>query len=187
MACILVQRPLTFHNVKNHGGGGAGEPGRIARNEEQKKNNTRQTKIKQQRKTSGQTIQSVFFFFVKTSPGKRRRPNKNNAYARLGVEVFRLLGVLGRGFGVFRCFGGVLVLKVNDILERQRVTREGAQKWPKIQYGLKPDISQRAAQNGQKFGWGKISTLWASSSAKKVLLTAEKVGSAQNRRKFRVV
>ena len=58
--------PLTFHNVKNHGGGGAeGEPGGIARNEEQKKTQKtthrgkpRQTYVKQQRKTlgSGQTI-----------------------------------------------------------------------------------------------------------------------------------
>ena len=29
----------------------------------------------------------------------------------------------------------------------------------------------------KNFGWGKISTFWASSSAKKVLPTAEKVGS----------
>ena len=31
-------------------------------------------------------------------------------------------------------------------------------------------------KNGQNFGWGKNSRLWAFSSAKKVLLTAEKVG-----------
>ena len=47
----------------------------------------------------------------------------------------------------------------------------------KIQYGAKPDICKRTAKN---FGWGKFSTFWASSSAKKVLLAAEKVGSAQN-------
>ena len=29
------------------------------------------------------------------------------------------------------------------------------------------------------FGWGKKSRFWASSSAKKVLLTAEKMGSTQ--------
>ena len=58
--------PLTFHNVKNHGVGSAeGEPGGIAKNEEQKKTKKtthggkpRQTEIKQQRKTlgAGQTI-----------------------------------------------------------------------------------------------------------------------------------
>ena len=57
--------PLTFHNVKNHGGGVAeGEPGGIAKNEEQKKTKKtthrgkpRQTEMKQ-RKTLGarQTI-----------------------------------------------------------------------------------------------------------------------------------
>ena len=31
----------------------------------------------------------------------------------------------------------------------------------------------------QNFRWGEIPTLWASSLAKKVLLTAEKVGSAK--------
>ena len=59
--------PLTFHIVKNYGGGGAeGEPGRIARErrtKENKENNTGQTEIKQQRKTleARQTILSVFF------------------------------------------------------------------------------------------------------------------------------
>ncbi len=36
------------------------------------------------------------------------------------------------------------------------------------------------SQNGQNIGRGKNSRFWASSSAKKVLLTAEKWGSAQN-------
>ena len=43
-----LSSPSTFHNVKNHGGGGAeGEPGRIARNEEQEtKKKTTQDKQK---------------------------------------------------------------------------------------------------------------------------------------------
>ena len=57
----LLPSPLTFHNVKNHGSGGAeGEPGGIAGNEEQKKTKKtthrgkpRQTETKQQRKTLG--------------------------------------------------------------------------------------------------------------------------------------
>ena len=36
---------------------------------------------------------------------------------------------------------------------------------------------------GQNFGWGENSRFWASSSAKKVLLTTEKMGSGQNCRK----
>ena len=34
-------------------------------------------------------------------------------------------------------------------------------------------------KNGQNFGWGKNSRFWASSSAKKVLLTAEKIEIGQ--------
>ena len=45
--------------------------------------------------------------------------------------------------------------------------------------GQKGDQGGRP-KNGQNFGWGEISPFWASSSAKKVLPTAEKVGSAQN-------
>ena len=73
--------PLTFHNVKNRGGGSAeGEPGGIAKNEEQKKTKKtthrgkpRQTEIKQQRKTlqARQTKKSVF-------------SQKTRFYARLG-------------------------------------------------------------------------------------------------------
>ena len=67
--------PLTFHNVKNHGGGSAeGEPRGIARNEEQKKTThrgkPRQTEIKQQRKTHW---------------GRDKLFGENTAYARLGV------------------------------------------------------------------------------------------------------
>ena len=61
-------------------------------------------------------------------------------------------GVLA--FGVSKVFR---VFKVNDILKGQKSDQGGP-------------------QNGQNFGWGKFSTFWASSSAKKVLLTAEKVG-----------
>ena len=83
-------RPLTFHNDKNHGGGSAeGEPGGIARNEEQKKTThggePRHTETKQQRKTlgAGQTKKSVFL--VKTSPAEgRRRFHRNTADALLG-------------------------------------------------------------------------------------------------------
>ena len=48
--------PLTFHNVKNHGSGGAaGEPGGIAKNEKKttRSRKPRQKEIKQQRKTLG--------------------------------------------------------------------------------------------------------------------------------------
>ena len=39
--------PLTFHNVKNHGDRGAeGEPGGIAKNEEQKKTTHREAAVK---------------------------------------------------------------------------------------------------------------------------------------------
>ena len=53
-------------------------------------------------------------------------------------------------------------VKVNDILEGQKGDQGGR------------------PQNGQNFGWGEISPFSASFSAKKVLPTAEKVGSAQN-------
>ena len=74
-----------------------------------------------------------------------------------GVEVFRVflrclgcLGCLGM-FGMFRgCSGLLTFLKV------RRVTREGTP------------------------NWGKIATFGATSLAKKVLQTAEKVGPAQN-------
>ena len=98
----LSPAPFTFHNVQNHGGGGAeGEPGGIARNEEQKKTKKtthrgkpRQTETKQQRNTlgAGQTKKSVLC--VKTSLMEGRRRCKNTAYAHL-VQVFRCL----------RCFG----------------------------------------------------------------------------------
>ena len=65
--------------------------------------------------------------------------------------MFRCIGVQ-----VFWCSGLMTFWKV------KRVTREGRPK------------------NGENFGWGKFSTFWASSSAKKVLLTAEKGESAQN-------
>ena len=42
----------------------------------------------------------------------------------------------------------------------------------RIPYGVKPDIFNRAPN----YGWGNFSTFWASSSARKVRLTAEKVG-----------
>ena len=47
-------------------------------------------------------------------------------------------------------------------------------------WGINRTSLRGRPKNGQNFGWGKISTFWASSSAKKVLLTAEKVGSAQH-------
>ena len=47
-------------------------------------------------------------------------------------------------------------------------------------------VTKERPKNGQNFGWGENSRFWASSSAKKVLLTAEKMGSAQNCRKNRV-
>ena len=62
--------PLTFHNVKNHGGGGAhaeGEPGGIAKNQEQKKT-THQRKTKTNRNkttkkdTGGRTNNTVRVF-----------------------------------------------------------------------------------------------------------------------------
>ena len=73
------------------------------------------------------------------------------------------------------------MFRVDDILEGQKGDQGGGPKLAKIQYGVKPDIFKRAAQKRPKFSVeGKISTFWASSSAKKVLLTDEKVGSAQN-------
>ena len=80
------------------------------------------------------------------------------------------------GVQVYRC-SGVLVFRVDDILEGQKGDQGGAQKMAKIQHGVKPDIFKRAAQKCAQFRvGGKFSTFWASSSAQKVLLTAEKVG-----------
>ena len=62
----------------------------------------------------------------------------------------------------------------------KRVTREGARKWPKFKRGKTGHLKEGGPKNGQNFGWSKISTFWASLSSKKVLLTAEKVVSAQN-------
>ena len=87
------------------------------------------------KKDTGQTIQSVFFFLVNTSPAEgRRRFHKNTAYARLEVWVFG-------------CLGSLTFWKV------KRVTREGA----KIQYGVKPDILKRGKKN-QNSIWCKNRT-----------------------------
>ena len=159
---------LTFHNVNNHGGGSAeGELGGIARNEERKKTKKtthrgkpRQTEIKTTKKDIGGgtiNIESVFFL-VKTSQAEGwRRFHKNTAHARSGVQVFWCSG-----------------FKVNDTLESQKVTREGGPKMAKIQKGVKRTNLRGRPKNGQIFGWVKKSTFWASSSAQKVLLTAEK-------------
>ena len=75
---------LTFHKVKSHGGGGAeGEPGRLAREprtKENKENNTRQTEIKQQRKTGDGTNDIRTLCPFKCS-------------GCLGVQVFRVFEV----------------------------------------------------------------------------------------------
>ena len=87
--------PLTFHNVKNHGDGGAeGEPGGIAGQENKGKIETNRNETTKKDIGAGQTIQSVFF----------------------GVGR---LGCLG-------CLRSMTFGKVN------RVTKEGAQKWPKF-------------------------------------------------------
>ena len=91
-----------------------------------------------------------------------------------GVQVFRCSGVQ-----VFRCSGDQ-VIRVNDILDGQKGDQGGGSKMAKIQYGQNRTSLRGRPKNGQNFGWGKISTCWASSSARKVLLTAEKVLSAQN-------
>ena len=88
---------LTFHNVKNHGGGGAeGEPGGIARNEEQKKTKEttqrgkpRQTELKQQRKTLRNGTNKKVSVFVKT-------PKAGGVFTKrrlVAVKVLRCLGV----------------------------------------------------------------------------------------------
>ena len=127
--------------------------------------------------------------FVKTSPAER--PTEG---PKVGGWVFRFFwGCLGLSFrvfqgvsgcfrvcfrvfqgvsGCFRVFQGVSgcfrVFRVDDILEGQKGDQGGGPKLAKIQYGVKPDIFKRAApKKGQNFRWGKISTLWASSSAKK--------------------
>ena len=51
----------------------------------------------------------------------------------------------------------------------------GDEAGPKIWKNSRTSLRGRP-KNGQNFGWGKNSRLWASPSAKKVLLTAEKVG-----------
>ena len=53
--------------------------------------------------------------------------------------------------GCSGCFG-VLVFKVNDILEGQKGDQGGGPKMAKLRHGVKPDISERAAQkNGLNF------------------------------------
>ena len=64
-------------------------------------------------------------------------------------------------FTVFTC-SGVQVFRVDDILEGQKGDHGGGPKMAKILGGV------------------KFQHVGASSSAKKVLLTAEKVGSAKN-------
>ena len=113
MLAILgpLPSPLIFHNVKNHGGGGAeGEPGRIARNEEQKKqrkqHKTNRNKTKMKDTDWERDKQCSPCFLVKTSPAEgRRRSHKNTAYARFGVQVFRVFRVFRgvQGVQVFRC------------------------------------------------------------------------------------
>ena len=58
----------------------------------------------------------------------------------------------------------------------QKGDQGGGPKMAKISGGVKPDIFKRRPKNGQNFGWGKKSRFRASSSDKKVLLTAEKWG-----------
>ena len=97
---------------------------------------------------------------------REQRTKENNTQKKTKINRNRQQRkTLGAGQTIqsvmpFRC-SGVQVFQVNDILE-----------------GQKGD--QVVSKNGQNFGWGNISTFWASSSAKKVLLTAEKVESVQN-------
>ena len=59
----------------------------------------------------------------------------------------------------------------HDISENQKGDQGGGPKMAKISASLRG-----RPKNGQNFGWGKNSRFWASSSAKKVLQTAEKMG-----------
>ena len=78
--------------------------------------------------------------------------------------------------------------KARDKRKTQRKTQEtmdtvcGEEAGPKIWKNSRTSLRGRP-KNGQNFGWGTNSRVWASSSAKKVLLTAEKVGIGP---KFRV-
>ena len=69
--------------------------------------------------------------------------------------------------------GGVRVLITFWMVKS--VTREGGPMMAKIQHGVTLTSVRLRLKNGQNSGWYENSTFWAS-SAKKVLLTAEKVG-----------
>ena len=59
---------------------------------------------------------------------------------------------------VFRCFGVWswfrFLVRVNDILDGQKGDQGGCPKMAKIQYGVKSDIFERAAQKWPKFWVG---------------------------------
>ena len=88
--------PLTFHNVKNHGGGGAeGEPGENCQGTENKRKQRKQHMEENQEnrnKTTRKTLQTgqtkkVRVFLVKMSPAAegQRRFQKNTAHVRSGI------------------------------------------------------------------------------------------------------
>ena len=60
---------------------------------------------------------------------------------------------------MFRVFRVFKVLRVDDILEGQKGDQGGGPKLAKFQFGVKPDISKRAAQKRQNFRWGKTGHL----------------------------
>ena len=66
------------------------------------------------------------------------------------------------------------------MLEGQKGDQGGGAKNSQNSIWGKTGHLKRAAQKRPTFWVGKISTFWASSSAKKVLLTAEKVGVGPN-------
>ena len=128
--------------------------------------------------------QSIFLGRGGRTTEKKDKREQNNSSS--GVQVFRCLrrpceGVHKKyGLCPFREFR---VFRVDDRVFRKvkRVTREGPKNGQHSIWKVKTVTSVRGRpKNGQNFRWSEISTHWASSSAKKVLLTAGKVGSAQN-------
>ena len=119
---------------------------------------TKMNRNKQQTKTLGDKQFSPCFLVKTSSADVFTKKKKRLMFSSCSsVQVFRCLSVWGFGFWVCVCVCVLGVLVFNKGLmtfwKVKRVTREGAQKWPKFR-GVKPDIFKMAAQKMAKIHYG---------------------------------
>ncbi len=121
--------------VKNHGGGGAREPGRIARERRTKENKEKQRNHKGRHWERDK--QYCPCFFGENVAGRTPSTfSQKHGFGCLGIQVFRCSGVQGvQGvLGVLGCLGcfrgvqGVKGLGLMTFWKVKKVTREGGPK-----------------------------------------------------------